>query len=116
MLAQAEARGPEVGDADNAAWMAGTTGRLDCRGLRQDLLRGLARAGMGHVDRALELKPEDPDALELRGTLGYLRWILNLAPDQAKAAELIADAEKDLRAAVDGNPDRGPPGTRSATC
>jgi TolB-like protein/tRNA A-37 threonylcarbamoyl transferase component Bud32 len=61
-------------------------------------------AGMGHAARAFELNPKDPDMFELRGTLQYVRWIMNLEPDQAKAAKLIADAEKDLRAAVEGNP------------
>ncbi len=62
--------------------------------------------GMGHVDQALRLQPGDPDALELRGTLQYLRWLLNLAPDPADAARLMIDAEKDLRAAVAANPEQ----------
>ena len=40
--------------------------------------------GLEDANRALKLKPDDPDALELRGILQYLRWILNLEPDQAK--------------------------------
>ena len=60
--------------------------------------------GMAQVDRALQLKPDAPDALELRGTLRYYKWILNLEPDQRAAAQLLADAEKDLRAAVAGDP------------
>jgi TolB-like protein len=60
--------------------------------------------GLEHADQALKLKPNDPDALELRGTLEYWRWVLNLEPDQNRAAKLLADAEKDLRAAVAANP------------
>jgi eukaryotic-like serine/threonine-protein kinase len=60
--------------------------------------------GIGHAERALALKPNDADALELRGTLRYYRWILNLEPDASKAALLVADAEKDLRAATTANP------------
>jgi TolB-like protein/tetratricopeptide (TPR) repeat protein len=60
--------------------------------------------GLEHADQALKLKPNDPDALELRGTLEYWRWVLNLEPDQTRAAKLLADAEKDLRAAVAANP------------
>ena len=56
--------------------------------------------------KALTLQPGDPDALELRGTLKYLRWLLNLAPDPAEAAGLMTDAEKDLRAAVAANPEQ----------
>ncbi len=62
--------------------------------------------GLSHVDRALALQPADPDALELRGTLHYLRWLLNLAPDPSEAAGLMVSAEKDLRAAVATNPDQ----------
>ena len=77
-----------------------------------DLVAGFDKAyyskwlgtGLGHSERALKLKPDDPDALELRGTLEYWRWVLNLEPDQNRATKLLADAEKDLRAAVAGNP------------
>ena len=60
--------------------------------------------GLVHANRALELKPGDPDALELKGTLNYFRWLLNLEPDPAKAKELVAGAEGDLRAAVTAKP------------
>jgi eukaryotic-like serine/threonine-protein kinase len=62
--------------------------------------------GLGHVDQALKLQPGDPDALELRGTLRYLRWLLNLAPDPTEAERLMVDAEKDLRASVAANPEQ----------
>src|SRR5215216_3335800 len=46
---------------------------------------------MGHVDRALKLQPNDPDALELRCTLRYLRWLVNkLETAEAKLAALRA--------------------------
>jgi len=60
--------------------------------------------GLGHAGRALALAPNDADALELRGTLRYYRWILNLAPNAATADSLLAGAEADLRAAVSVNP------------
>jgi TolB-like protein len=56
--------------------------------------------GMKHAAGALALNPADPDALELRGTLEYQRWILNLEPDQDAAKKLVAQAEQDLRATV----------------
>lgn len=59
-----------------------------------------------HADRALQLKPNDPDALELKGTLAYWRWLLNLEPDPRSAAKLLEEAEQDFRAAVDVNPDQ----------
>lgn len=63
----------------------------------------LLDAGDEHATRALALAPTDPDALELRGTLRYFRWLLNLAPDPVAAARLLADAEADLRAAIQQN-------------
>ena len=56
--------------------------------------------GMEHAQGALALNPADPDALELRGTLEYQRWILNLEPNQEAAKKLLAQAEEDLRATV----------------
>jgi len=60
--------------------------------------------GLGHGERALRLTPTDPDALELRGTLRYWRWLLNLDPDAAAAAHLLAHAQQDLEAAVAARP------------
>ncbi|HWB42282.1 MAG TPA: protein kinase [Gemmatimonadales bacterium] len=60
----------------------------------------LIETGMGHVDRALALAPQDPDALELRGNLRYWRWLLSLEPDAAKARTLLASAQEDLETAV----------------
>jgi serine/threonine-protein kinase len=60
--------------------------------------------GIEHANRALKLKPGDPDALELRGILTYWRWLLNLEPAPAAAKQLIVTAEQDLRAAVNAKP------------
>jgi serine/threonine-protein kinase len=77
-----------------------------------DLVPGLDRnvyshwlgIGLGHADHALTLTPGDAEALELRGTLRYWRYLINLEPDPSAAAKLLADAEQDLRAAVGGSP------------
>jgi len=60
--------------------------------------------GLEHANRALQLKPNDPDGLELKGTLEYLRWLLNLEPDPSAASKLVSGAETDLRAAVTAKP------------
>jgi serine/threonine-protein kinase len=60
--------------------------------------------GLGHAERALALDPRNADALELRGSLRYWRWLLSLEPDPAKAAALLSDAEADLRQAVSISP------------
>jgi TolB-like protein/tRNA A-37 threonylcarbamoyl transferase component Bud32 len=63
----------------------------------------LARA-LEHAGRALALDPASADALELRGTMNYWRWLLNLEPNQEKAAQLLASAEADLRKVVADRP------------
>jgi serine/threonine-protein kinase len=56
--------------------------------------------GLGHVQRALGVNPKNARALELRGSLRYWRWLLHLAPDPREAADLLKNAEQDLRSAV----------------
>jgi TolB-like protein len=60
--------------------------------------------GLAHAQRALALKPDDADALELRGTLRYWKWLNNLGRTPTESAKLLTDAEQDLRASVDQNP------------
>ena len=60
--------------------------------------------GLGLADRALQLGPEDPNAHELRGTLRYWRWLLNLSPGTEEAAKLLSGAEADFRRSVELNP------------
>jgi serine/threonine-protein kinase len=61
-------------------------------------------AGLSLAERALQLGPEDPDAYELRGTLRYWRWLLNLSPGADEAARLLTGAEEDLRRSVELHP------------
>jgi TolB-like protein len=103
LFAQAERADP--------AWLraAAQRGWLDFRQSRLALSapppyhRERIEQGLEHAGRALSLRPDDPDALELRGTLRYWRWLNNLAPGGEMDA-LFADAEQDLRASVAANP------------
>ena len=61
-------------------------------------------AGLTYAERAISLSPRDPDALELRGTLRYWRWLLNILPEGTTREQALADAEADLNAAVDVKP------------
>jgi eukaryotic-like serine/threonine-protein kinase len=56
--------------------------------------------------KALALAPTDPDALEIRGTLRYWRWLLGVTPDAAAAAALLDSARLDLEASVGRNPEQ----------
>jgi tetratricopeptide (TPR) repeat protein len=55
---------------------------------------------VGFVEQALKLDPRNPDALELRGTLRYWRYLLRSIRTPAAAAESLRLAEADLRASV----------------
>ena len=104
ILAGAEALDP--------AWSAPAVMRGWLAYRQTDLVAGLDKdyyarwlgEGLEDAERALTIKPNDPDALELRGTLRYWRYLINLEPEQRDATRLVASAEQDLRAAVAGNP------------
>ena len=61
-------------------------------------------AGLEHARRALALEKDDPDALELRGSLNYWRWLYPLEPDSARRVSLLASARADLERATKLNP------------
>jgi eukaryotic-like serine/threonine-protein kinase len=60
--------------------------------------------GLANADTALSLAPDNPDALELRGTLRYWRYLLGLEPGTAAAQKLLESAQADLEQAVKINP------------
>jgi eukaryotic-like serine/threonine-protein kinase len=57
-------------------------------------------SGMTQAGQSLQLAPDDADALELRGTLRYWRWLLALEPDPIKAKALLDASRKDLETAT----------------
>jgi class 3 adenylate cyclase/TolB-like protein len=62
--------------------------------------------GVEHAELAVQLQPEDPDAMELRGTLQYWKYLLNLGGGPSESERLVTSAESDLRASVTSNPDQ----------
>jgi TolB-like protein len=60
--------------------------------------------GLGHAERALNLDGSNPDALELRGTLRYWQYLLNIAGTPEETARALGEAEVDLRASTDYDP------------
>ncbi len=60
--------------------------------------------GFRFAERALQLEPNYPRALELRGGLRYWTWLLHGATDPREAEKLLNDAESDLREAVRRDP------------
>ncbi len=62
--------------------------------------------GLTHADMALRLKDDDVEALELRGTLHYWQWLLNIPPDSITPDQLLASAERDLDSVTKLNPNQ----------
>jgi tetratricopeptide (TPR) repeat protein len=62
--------------------------------------------GLADANRALASDPRNVDALEARGNLRYLAWILSLASTQREAAALLDSAEADLSKAVSITPSK----------
>jgi TolB-like protein len=111
MLSRADQELGVVAAAD-PKWSAPTAlqGMLNYRLARLDLDRaGLSAAaaridsGLARAERAVSATPEDPDALEARGTLRYLQWLLGLTP-AANADKALDAAEADLVASTKINP------------
>jgi TolB-like protein len=103
LLNQAEARDPSwAGPPAQRGWLAYRRARL--AGVEKAPGDQWTRKGLEHASRALQLSPDDPDALEAHGILLYWRWLLNLEPEPRKAAKLLVDAERELRASVAANP------------
>jgi TolB-like protein/tRNA A-37 threonylcarbamoyl transferase component Bud32 len=106
LLRQAEQLDPKwQAPPTQRGWLAYRRGRL-LNSVDKASNAAWTGKALEHADRALQLKPNDADALELKGTLAYWRWLLNLEPDPRAAAKLLEEAEKDFRAAVDVNPDQ----------
>jgi serine/threonine protein kinase/tetratricopeptide (TPR) repeat protein len=84
-------------------WVAYRESRLTAD--PQERLEQIGR-GMGQAERALDLNPDDPSALELRGTLRYWHWLQGVTADADEAEELLLSAQSDLEAAVDIDPSR----------
>jgi eukaryotic-like serine/threonine-protein kinase len=61
-------------------------------------------SGVVHAVRALALSPSNATAFELRGTLRYWRYLLNLEPDSKRADDSLRVAQADLEQATKLNP------------
>ncbi|HET7249024.1 MAG TPA: serine/threonine-protein kinase [Gemmatimonadales bacterium] len=63
--------------------------------------------GLDFAGQALQVRPGDPEALRLRGTMRYIRFLLALDPYPLTTTQLLDSAEADLRAGGDStNPNR----------
>jgi TolB-like protein len=63
----------------------------------------MIEAGLERAAKALAIAPNDPDALEARGSLRYLQWLLNLTPS-GESDNAVEAAKADLTASIKANP------------
>jgi TolB-like protein len=63
-------------------------------------------SGMTQANLALQIAPQDADALELRGTLRYWSWLMATEPDPVKAKALLDAARKDLETSTQVSPNQ----------
>ncbi len=104
LLAEAETRDggwpePAALRSEIAYWQA----RLSVADLRE--ADSLIEVGLAHAERALAIDVSYPPALEMRGTLRYVRWLLGLTPAGQDAGQLLSEAEADLSSAVREDPE-----------
>jgi len=100
MLALAEEIAPEwVEPTVRRGWLAYQRSRW-AGVMEQGEVLPWIESGLEHAEVALSLEPENADALELRGTIRYWQWIMDLAPGIEAANELFDNAEADLRLAA----------------
>jgi tetratricopeptide (TPR) repeat protein len=98
--------------AQDAKWPAPPAQQalLDYRLARLALATGAGMTAVGEridvglkvADKALALSPTEADALDARGSLRYLQWLLNMATGDAEKA--IEGAEADLTGSIKANP------------
>ncbi|HEX6306855.1 MAG TPA: hypothetical protein VFZ69_01640 [Longimicrobiales bacterium] len=99
MLARAEQEDPAwLEPVIRRGWVAFAQARLG--GLDRTHNETWIGRALEHADRAVAAGPENPAALELRATLRYWRFLLNLAGTVAESDELYHDAEREFRAAI----------------
>jgi class 3 adenylate cyclase/TolB-like protein len=111
LLARAESLDPNwvepiVERGRLALEVARTLFRASLRGTEVETKRWI-EIGLDHARRALERERDHAGALELRGTLRYLWWLaVEPGMDSERASRLLGDVERDLRAAIDAEPNR----------
>lgn len=74
--------------------------------LEPDPLRmsDLLDAPLERARQALQMDQGNADALEVSGTIQYLRWLFNIESDPVAAERLLVNAEADLTRATELNP------------
>jgi serine/threonine-protein kinase len=100
VLALAEALDPAWPDPPVLrGWIAYRLGRIDLESWEE-----WAKVALGHAGRALEMAPNQAEALELKGTVEYATWLFERPSDPDEAGRLLEQAKADLEAATQIDP------------
>lgn len=103
VLAHAEDQAPEWSvPPARRGWLA--YGRARRGGFDRSAIPALLEQGRAHAERALAIDPQDADALELRATINYWSYLLNLTSGPGEAERLLEQAEADFHAATAADP------------
>ncbi len=98
-LAQAEATDPSwIEPVVRRGWLAYQQARLG--GLDRSQYQRWIDAGLGHAEQALAMDSTNAGALDLKATLQYWRYLLNLAGGAEESQRLFQEAEAGFRAAT----------------
>lgn len=73
-------------------------------GFDRAAISGLLTNAVEHADAALDLDPGDADALELRATVRYWSYLVNLTSEPGESERLLEQAEADFHASTAANP------------
>jgi tetratricopeptide (TPR) repeat protein len=99
ILARAEAEDPVwIEPIIRRGWLAYRQSRLG--GMDRSHYAEWIRTGLSHADRALAINPNHPDATELRATLVYWKYLLNLGDGPSETEQLFDEAEAGFRRAI----------------
>jgi len=92
-----------VAPISERAYMAHRASRYAVSARQMGAVKGYIDNGLVAADAALALDPNDADALEARGSLHYLQWLLGEG-NPTELSRLLASAEADLTASTKANP------------
>ncbi|MGH7503066.1 MAG: hypothetical protein ACREL7_15170 [Longimicrobiales bacterium] len=99
ILAVAETEDPAwIEPIVRRGWIAYRQSRLG--GMDRGQYADWIRTGLTHADRALAIDPTNSSAIELRATLVYWKYLLNLGDGPSETGRLLAEAEDGFRRAI----------------
>jgi TolB-like protein len=105
MLVAVQALDPKwAAPTSQRAHMAHRASRYALAARQMPAMMAYMDSGLVAAEAALRLAPNDADALEARGSIHYVQWLLGEAPKGMNADQLLESAQNDLEASTKANP------------